>query len=59
MKPHDEHNDETLHSFVDGELSARQRTEVKRLAAHDEAVAVRFAWSDTEMKSWAAVPRTE
>jgi len=33
--------DELLNSFVDGELSARQQTEVQRLIAHDEKIAQR------------------
>jgi anti-sigma factor RsiW len=34
--------DELLSSFMDGELSPRQRTEVQRMAAHDPAVARRL-----------------
>jgi hypothetical protein len=41
MKPNP-NLDELLSSFMDGELSPRQRTEVQRLAAHDEQVARRL-----------------
>jgi len=34
--------DELLNSFIDGELPARQQTEVQRLIAHDEKVAQRL-----------------
>jgi hypothetical protein len=34
--------DELLSSFIDGELSPRQRTEVQRMAAHDPAVSRRL-----------------
>ena len=34
--------DELLCSFMDGELSPRQRTEVQRMAAHDPQVARRL-----------------
>jgi hypothetical protein len=34
--------DELLSSFIDGELSPRQRTEVQRMAAHDPAVGRRL-----------------
>ena len=33
--------DELLNSFIDGELPARQQTEVQRLIAHDEKIAQR------------------
>jgi len=35
--------DELLNSFIDGELTARQRTEVQRLIAHDARIAQRLA----------------
>ncbi len=41
MKPNP-NLDELLSSFMDGELSPRQRTEVQRMAAHDPAVARRL-----------------
>ncbi len=41
MKPNP-NLDELLSSFMDGELSPRQRTEVQRLAAHDPQVARRL-----------------
>jgi len=41
MKPN-ANLDELLSSFIDGELSPRQRTEVQRMAAHDPAVAKRL-----------------
>jgi hypothetical protein len=41
MKPNP-NLDELLSSFIDGELSPRQRTEVQRMAAHDPAVARRL-----------------
>jgi hypothetical protein len=41
MKPNP-NLDELLSSFMDGELSPRQRTEVQRLAAHDPRVARRL-----------------
>ncbi len=34
--------DELLNSFIDGELSARQQTEVQRLVDHDEKIAQRL-----------------
>lgn len=34
--------DELLNSFIDGELPARQQTEVQRLIAHDEKIAQRL-----------------
>lgn len=34
--------DELLNSFIDGELSERQKTEVQRLVAHDPEIAKRF-----------------
>lgn len=34
--------DELLNSFIDGELPARQHTEVQRLVAHDEKIAQRL-----------------
>ena len=43
MKPNPNPNlDELLSSFMDGELSPRQRTEVQRMAAHDAQVARRL-----------------
>ncbi|HSW00788.1 MAG TPA: hypothetical protein VLI39_11490 [Sedimentisphaerales bacterium] len=41
MKPNT-NLDELLSSFIDGELSPRQRTEVQRMAAHDPSVAKRL-----------------
>jgi len=41
MKPNP-NLDELLSSFIDGELSPRQKTEVQRMAAHDPAVAKRL-----------------
>lgn len=41
MKPN-ANLDELLSSFIDGELSPRQRTEVQRMAAHDPSVAKRL-----------------
>ncbi|HON90380.1 MAG: hypothetical protein KBI32_04650 [Phycisphaerae bacterium] len=41
MKPNP-NLDELLSSFIDGELSGRQRTEVQRMAAHDPTVARRL-----------------
>ncbi|MBP7051939.1 MAG: hypothetical protein KBE65_13070 [Phycisphaerae bacterium] len=41
MKPNP-NLDELLSSFMDGELSPRQRTEVQRMAAHDPSVARRL-----------------
>ncbi|MGE5297491.1 MAG: anti-sigma factor family protein [Solirubrobacterales bacterium] len=41
MKPNP-NLDELLSSFIDGELSPRQRTEVQRMAAHDVTVARRL-----------------
>ena len=34
--------DELLNSFIDGELTPRQQTEVQRLIAHEEKVAQRL-----------------
>lgn len=42
MKSQNPNCDEIINSFVDGELSPRQRTEIKRLAAHDRDVAGRI-----------------
>jgi len=36
---YDEHIDELLNGFVDGELTPRQQTEVERLVAHDTKIA--------------------
>jgi len=42
MKEENPNIDELLNGFIDGELTARQQTEVQRLIAHDEQVAKRL-----------------
>jgi hypothetical protein len=51
--------DDLLNSFVDGELSARKHTEVKRLAEHDASVAKRIGQIQTLRSLVGTVPRVE
>jgi hypothetical protein len=48
--------DELLSSFMDGELSPRQRTEVQRLAAHDPQVARRLRQLQNCRSLFSALP---
>jgi len=59
MKAQDSNRDELLNSFVDGELSPRQRTEVKRLAAHDQDVAGRIRQIENVRNLLRSLPREE
>lgn len=49
--------DELLSSFIDGELGERDRTEVKRLIAHDAAIARRLAELEQCRNLLQGVPR--
>lgn len=51
--------DELLSSFMDGELSPRQRTEVQRMAAHDPAVARRLQQLENCRTLFRALPPAE
>ncbi|MHC4495534.1 MAG: anti-sigma factor [Planctomycetota bacterium] len=51
--------DELLNSFIDGELSARQRTEVERLTAHDPRIALRLQQLQKCKTLVASLPRAE
>jgi len=51
--------DELLNSFVDGELTARQQTEVQRLIAHDEKVAQRLRQLQTCKMLLSSLPVAE
>jgi len=55
MKPNP-NLDELLCSFMDGELSPRQRTEVQRLAAHDSQVAQRLRQLQNCRSLFSALP---
>jgi anti-sigma factor RsiW len=48
--------DELLNGFVDGEISERQATEVKRLMLHDPAIAARVARMQKQRQLLAALP---
>lgn len=48
--------DELLNAFVDGEVSDRQATEVKRLMLHDPAIAARVERLQKQRKLMAALP---
>ncbi len=58
MKPNP-NLDELLSSFMDGELSPRQRTEVQRMAAHDPAVARRLRQLQNCRTLFCALPPAE
>ncbi len=58
MKPNP-NLDELLSSFMDGELSPRQRTEVQRMAAHDPAVARRLCQLQNCRALFCALPPAE
>lgn len=58
MKPNP-NLDELLSSFMDGELSPRQRTEVQRMAAHDPAVARRLRQLENCRTMFCALPPAE
>lgn len=58
MKPNP-NLDELLSSFMDGELSPRQRTEVQRMAAHDPAVARRLRQLQNCRSLFCALPPAE
>jgi hypothetical protein len=58
MKPNP-NLDELLSSFMDGELSPRQRTEVQRMAAHDPAVARRLRQLQNCRALFCALPPAE
>ncbi|MEN6576497.1 MAG: hypothetical protein ABFD90_09150 [Phycisphaerales bacterium] len=58
MKPNP-NLDELLSSFMDGELSPRQRTEVQRMAAHDPAVAKRLRQLQNCKALFCALPPAE
>jgi hypothetical protein len=51
--------DELLSSFMDGELSPRQRTEVQRMAAHDPAVARRLQQLENCRAVFCSLPPAE
>ncbi len=59
MKEQDSNRDELLNSFVDGELSPRQRTEVKRLAVHDESIAGRIRQIENVRNLLRSLPRED
>jgi hypothetical protein len=59
MKAQDSNRDELFNSFVDGELSPRQRTEVKRLAAHDQDVAGRIRQIENVRNLLRSLPRED
>lgn len=58
MKPNP-NLDELLSSFMDGELSPRQRTEVQRMAAHDPAVARRLRQLENCRTLFCSLPPAE
>ncbi|OHB67959.1 MAG: hypothetical protein A2Y76_01195 [Planctomycetes bacterium RBG_13_60_9] len=58
MKPNP-NLDELLCSFMDGELSVRQRTEVQRMAAHDPAVARRLKQLEKSRAMISSLPMAE
>jgi hypothetical protein len=58
MKPNP-NLDELLSSFMDGELSPRQRTEVQRMAAHDPAVARRLRQLENCRTVFCSLPPAE
>ncbi len=51
--------DELLNSFIDGELTIRQQTEVQRLIAHDEKVAQRLRQLQTSKMLLNSLPLAE
>ncbi len=51
--------DELLNSFIDGELPARQQTEVQRLIAHDEKIAQRLRLLQKSKILLSSLPVTE
>ena len=55
MKPNP-NLDELLSSFMDGELSPRQRTEVQRMAAHDPQVARRLQQLQNSRSLFSSLP---
>jgi len=58
MKPNP-NLDELLSSFLDGELSSRQRTEVQRMAAHDAAVGRRLRQLQNCKTMFSSLPSAE
>ena len=59
MNEQDSNRDELLNSFVDGELSPRQRTEVKRLAVHDQSIAERIRRIENVRNLLRSLPRED
>jgi len=51
--------DELLNSFIDGELTEREQTEVKRLISHDAQVAQRLRELQKSKMLVSSLPRTE
>ncbi|HSV26902.1 MAG TPA: hypothetical protein VLH60_03320 [Sedimentisphaerales bacterium] len=48
--------DELLNCYIDGELSERQATEVKRMMLHDRKIAERVAWLQRQRQLLRALP---
>ena len=59
MKAEDPNRDELLNCFVDGELSPRQRTEIKRLAANDPEIAGKIKQIETVRNLLRSLPRED